>query len=511
MEEKESSLPETLLKSSSIIFFLILITKIFGYLFNSLLTKTVTQSDYGSYTFAWSVAMFTGGILLLGISSAVGRYVAYYRGKGDEKGLRSVIKTGLILVLLLTFFSLIFIAGINHLFPDLLSLDIHLVLFITVVFATQSIGFFFMSVISGYRRPEIGIIFSTLFAALSFFFVLIATYFGYNFTYILLSILLAFLISNIGGVIYVLKYFGISGKFNLNISKELIIFGIPLVIIDSANNLLSWANIYVLKLFQGFTEIGIFWAATITSNVILLFSQPILAIFAPVVAEMYGKKDFEKLAFLSSYLFERVLMFSSPILIVFLIFPEGILKIIFTKDYTAGAIPLQILSISVFLLGISMIFRTVITASGKPQQEARIIFIAAIMNVALNLLMVRPYGILGASIASFISSFIILVFSFKYSRVITKIIAYRDRLTKIGISLFISFVFVYLVKLAVLNLILAFAISIIVLIVSYVVSLVFLKAFRTEDAIILKFIVDKIPLLNKFESTIFSILEKGTS
>lgn len=511
MEQKESPLVEILLKSSSIIFLLTLITRIFGYFFNSLLTKTITQSDYGSYTFAWSMAMFIGGITLIGVNPAIGRYVAYYRGKEDTKGLSSVIKTGLVMVLFLTFFSLVFISGINMLFPRLLSLDKPLLIFMLGVFATQGIGFFFMCVIGGYRKPEITTIFSTLFAILSFFFVLLAAYFGHDFTYVLFSILAAFLISNILGALYVLKYFSIRGKFNLGLSKELIIFGIPLVFIDSANNLLSWANIYVLKLFNSFSEVGVFYAATITSNVILLFSQPILSIFAPVVAEMYGRKEFDRLAFLSSYLFERTVLLSSPILIVFLVFPEGILKIIFTGAYAAGAVPLQILSISVVFLGFSMIFRTVITASGKPQQEARIILMAAIINVALNILLVKLYGLIGASVATFISSLFILIFSFKYARLVTKIIVYKDRLIKIGLSLLISLIFVYIVKLTVLNTNLAFAISFIILGVSYTLSLIAFKAFRVEDMIILKIIIDKLPLLKRFEDIILSMLKKGTS
>lgn len=511
MEQKEISLAEVLLKSSSIIFILTFIIKIFGYLFNSLLTKTITHVDYGSYTFAWSIAMFASGILLLGINPAIARFVAYHRGKGGAEEVSSAIKTGLTMVLFLTFFSLVLIFGINKLFPQLLSIDKPLILFMLAVFATHGIGFFFICAISGYRKPEIGTIFSTLFTILSFCFVLIAAYFGYGFIPILLAIFAAFLISNIGGAIYVLKYFGIGGRFNFHLSKELILFGIPLVLIDSANNLLSWANIYILKIFYGFAEVGVFTAAIITSNIMLLFSQPIIAIFSPVVAEMYGKKDFEKLAFISSYLFERVLLFSSPVLIALLVFPEGILKIIFTENYALAAIPLQILSVSVLFLAISMIFRTVITASGKPQQEARIILIAAVINVALNFLLVKPYGIIGASIATFISSLFILAFSFRYSRRTTKILVYKDRLIKIGLSLFTSLAFVYVVKLTILNLYLAFAVSLTILAISYTLLLIALKALRAEDAVMFKMIMDMLPFLKKFEAPILSMLKKGIS
>lgn len=511
MPQENESFTKIFIKSGSIIFVSLIITRFFGYLFNSFLTKSISPAEFGIYTFAWSTAMITNAVLLLGISQASARYIAFYRGKNDFQTVDSLVKTGMVMVIALSSFSLLLIIGINRFNPSLLSLDRALILFITGVFIIHSIGFFFANVIAGYRKPEFGGIFSMIFSVLSFIFVIIAVKYAHSFNMVLLAIILAFLIPNIWGFVYVVQNYGLWGKFSPALARQLITFGIPVIFIETASGLLAWANIFIIKMFYTFSEVGLFSVASITSNIILIFTQPLLNIFAPIVAELFGKKDHEKLGFMSSYLFERFLIVSSPALLVLLLFPEGILKIIFTEDYSIVAFPLQILSLSVFLLGLSMLFRLIITASGKPQMEARIIMIAAVFNVILNLILVKPLGIMGASLANLISAMIILILSFIYVRGITKLIVYKNRLWKIAASLLISLVLIYFVKITVPNLRIAFLISFILITVSYTVSLIILKTFREEDIVILRNLLERTGISEKRESAMISIFRKGVS
>lgn len=511
MSQENESFTKLFIKSGSIIFVSLIITRFFGYLFNSFLTKSISSAEFGSYTFAWSTAMLANAVLLLGISQASARYIAFYRGKNDFQTVDSLVKTGLVLVMALSSFSLVLIIGINRFNPSLLSLDRALILFIAGVFIIHSIGFFFANVISGYRKPEFGGIFSMIFSVLSFVFVLITVKYAHSFNMVLLAIILAFLIPNIWGFVYVVQNYGLRGNFSPALVRQLIIFGIPVTFIETANGLLAWANLFIIKMFYTFSEVGLFSVASITSNIILIFTQPLLNIFAPIVAELCGKKDHEKLGFMSSYLFERFLIVSSPALLVLLLFPEGILKIIFTEDYSKVSFPLQILSLSVFMLGLSMLFRLIITASGKPQLEARIIIIAAIINVILNLILVKPLGIIGASMANLLSSIIILCCSFVYVRNLTRLIVYRNRLWKIAASLLISLALIFLVKIAVPNLILAFFISFIILGVSYTGSLFLLKTFREEDSMILKNILERTNISERKVSSLLFVFRKGVS
>lgn len=496
-----------MLKSSSIIFLALIFTRLFGFLFNSLLTKTITQEEYGSYTFAWSISQIGVGFLLLGIPSATAYHIAFNRGRGDIDNVKGYLKTGFIVVVVLVFIYLLGLIIINRFFPDIFSLNKQLILFMISMFAIHGIGFFFSLVISGFRKPEIGTIFAVTTPIISYFSVIFLSYLGYGFYPILVSIAASLAFQYLLCAGYVLKNWGLAGKFQPGLMKGLVKFGTPLIFMDVSNGLLWSAGVFVIKFYDSFANVGVFWAASMITGIMLMFPQAMLSIFSPVVSELFGKGDRNKIEQISTYIIERLLMFSLPLISILLLFPEGILRIVFTQDYTSGAFAMQILSISAFLTGIYLFFGTVIINSGHPQQYSRIMFTGAIINVVFSIVLVKYFGITGASIASLISSAVILALSFKWARKTVKIIVYRDRIIKVALALASVLPFIYIIKTIFTNLYLAFILSLVVLIIIYLTALMLLKTFREEDKTLVKTVLGETTL----SAFIIKTLEKGIS
>lgn len=496
-----------MLKSSSIVFIALIITRLFGFLFNSLLTKNITQEDYGSYTFAWSIAQLGAGMLLLGIPPATAYYIAFNRGKGNLEKVKAYTKTGFIIVVTLVFSSVLGFVMINRFFPNIFSLNRELLLFMLLMFVIHGTGFFFSLVINGYRKPEVGTIFAATTPIGSYLSIIFLSYLGYGFYPILIGIAASLAVQYILCAVYVLKNWGIDGTFQPGLTKGLLKFGIPSIFMDVSNGLLWWAGIFMIKYYDSFANVGIFWAASMITGAVLMFPQAMLSIFSPVVSELFGKGDKEKIEHISSYIIERIFMLSLPLIAILLLFPEGILKIVFTEDYSSGALAMQVLSISTFLTGIYLFFGTVIMTSGHPQQNSKIMFIGAVSNVIFNIVLVKYFGITGASIAYLISSTIILIISFKLAKRIVRIIIYRDRVTKIMTALASILPFIYAVKIIVTNLFLAFILSLVILAISYFIALMLLKAFREEDSILVKTVLGDTEL----GTSIIKIMRRGIS
>jgi O-antigen/teichoic acid export membrane protein len=305
----------------------------------------------------------------------------------------------------------------------------------------------------------------------------------------------------------VLKNWGFDGTFQSGLIKNLVKFGIPLIFMDVSNGLLWSAGIYAIKFYDSFANVGIFWATSMISGTMLIFPQAMLSIYSPVVSELFGRGDKEKIEHISSYIIERLLMLSLPIIAILLLFPEGILKIVFTEDYSSGALSMQILAISAFLTGIYLFFGTVITTSGHPQQNSKLMFIGAISNVIFSIILVRYFGINGASLAALISSAAILALSFRQARRVVKIIIYRDRVSKTFIALASVIPFIYVVKIIFTNLFLAFIFSLVFLIALYFTVLLLLKTFREDDEVLVKTVLGE----TKLNAYIIKILRKGIS
>ncbi|VVB87102.1 Uncharacterised protein [uncultured archaeon] len=496
-----------MLKSSSIVFAALIVTRFFGFLFNSLLTKSITQEEYGSYTFAWSIAQLGVGLLLLGIPSATAYYIALNRGRGESEKVNAYIKTGFVLDVALVIISMSGVVLVNRFFPNIFSLNRELVLFLLLMFAIHGMGFFFSLAINGYRRPEIGTMFAAVTPISSYLALMVLSFLGYGFYPILMSIVASLAVQYILCAYYVTKNWGLGGKFQPGLTKDLIKFGIPLIFTDVSNGLLWSAGIYVIKFYDSFANVGIFWAASMITGVMLIFPQAMLSIFSPVVSELFGREDKEKIQQISSYIIERLVLLSLPLIVMLLLFPEGILKIVFTEDYSSGASTMRVLSISAFLTGIYLFFITVISNSGHPQQNSKIMFIGATSNVVLSIVLVKYFGIIGASVASLISSAIILAIAFRWARRIVKIVIYRDRLLKIMIALAAVIPFIYVIKISFTNLFLAFILSLAIMIIIYFAVLFGLKTFREEDGIMVKSVLGE----TKLSASIIKILRKGVS
>ena len=97
------------------------------------------------------------------------------------------------------------------------------------------------------------------------------------------------------------------------------------------------------------------------------------------------------------------LIISTPIFIAILIFPSFVLDF-FGEEFTAGVIPLIILAIGQIINALCGPVMYLLNMTGKEKQARNIIIIASIINVALNLSFIPFYGLIGAAIATVVST-----------------------------------------------------------------------------------------------------------
>ena len=131
-----------------------------------------------------------------------------------------------------------------------------------------------------------------------------------------------------------------------------------------------------------------------------------------MASELWAKDDqkrlIEGIRIVYRYLFVGVL----PLIGILFVFAPFLLRVFVGQEYVSGAFALQILLIGVFLFTLSVTNHSVFTAIGKPHLVTMIIFISAMVNVGLNLLLIPRFGITGAAIstsASYIVAFVISV------------------------------------------------------------------------------------------------------
>tara|TARA_B100000700_G_C15061304_1_gene866087 strand:+ start:8051 stop:9382 length:1332 start_codon:yes stop_codon:yes gene_type:complete len=196
----------------------------------------------------------------------------------------------------------------------------------------------------------------------------------------------------------------------------------PMMFTSSMSYLLQWSGIIILGIFASKGEVGIYSVAVRISYITTITLFAIESIAAPKFSELYANKkmdDFKKMIHQSTKL---IFWVSSPILILFLVFPTFFLSL-FGGEFIVGKTVLILLVISQFITACSGSVGYILQMTGKQKTFQYIIFLSATINILLNFALVPVYGMLGTAISSLISlmfrNFVSIYMVFHYYNIIT--------------------------------------------------------------------------------------------
>ena len=100
-----------------------------------------------------------------------------------------------------------------------------------------------------------------------------------------------------------------------------------------------------------------------------------------------------------------------PIVITSIFFSGEFLKILFNQEYLAGDTTLKILLFSIIFYSFSSIAQSYFIGIEKPKRNFKMTSYAAMINVLLNIILIPMYGLIGAGIATLISSIYLFVYA----------------------------------------------------------------------------------------------------
>jgi len=477
--EKEISLKGVMLRSSSLMIVALGLGKVLGYLFHFVFVKTFSQEDYGSFVYAWSMALFLCGLLIPNIAASVTRYVAYFRGKSDEQKVSSAVRTGIILNTLLILPA----AALSYILyaAGLLRMDAVSYAFVLSIMALNAIACLFSGIISGYRKPEVSALLNLVQQGLRVAAIVAAALLAGSLHGIFSLVAFAFLIYALVVVAYERRRYGFGLRWDGTLAKQMFTFGVFTVFYVTANNILAWFDIFMIKYFMTDADVAVYNAAWLASTLNLVFFTSVLQIFSPVAAELFGAGKRERLVKLTAYVLETFFLLFLPIFMSTFLFAREILTFFFKAEYAVGASALQVLSIGGFFTGISLLFIELISAQGKPKLNALNIGAGAALNALLNLIMIPAYGILGAAFSTLVSSSVILALSYLQVKGIVRSSFSARRILKIVFSSSVAVAAVYVVKVLVAQSLLSLIISCVALVSVYCILLLLLKGLRQED------------------------------
>ena len=372
-----------------------------------LLARSLGAENYGLYKLAISAAAIVAGLASLGLDSALVRYVAILRRKGDDEGLWGALQLGvgisalLSVLLAAALFALAYqVAEFVFSEPDLAPLLQFLAIFVPFMTLSSVLA----GATRGFKKMEYSV-FSTNVALLLIRLILIGILFFSG-----VSPLQAVIIFGLGnlGITFLLLFF-VNKEFRLkrplrsarHDKREILSFSIPLWISGLLKTFRSNIQTLLLGSLATVSSVGVF---AIVSNLNMLGRMSLNAMTIsskPIIAELHSRGEHEQMGVLYTTTSRWALTLNLPVLVVMVVFREEILGI-FGREYVNGATALMILAFAELVNVSTGICGSIIDMTGHTRFKLFNSITQITLVIGLNLLLIPRYDLLGVAIATMV-------------------------------------------------------------------------------------------------------------
>ncbi len=178
---------------------------------------------------------------------------------------------------------------------------------------------------------------------------------------------------------------------------------LPLAFIGGMALINQRTSILILGLFVNSAQVGVYRVADQMASLASLGLLAINMVVAPQFAHLYTVGNKARMQRLATFSARVALFLTLPVVAIFLLFGEPLLKIVFGMDFVPAYAPLSILAIGQLVNSTTGSVGFLLTMTGHERETARGIAIAAVGNVVLNLVLVPLWGTRGAALASAIT------------------------------------------------------------------------------------------------------------
>jgi len=369
-------------------------------------------SAYGLWMLTASVTMYFS-VLDLGFGGSITRFVAQYRARRDARSLNEIVSTLFVSFTLIGMFAyLLFLTLAWHidrvfnLSPDQVSSARSLMLIVGVYVSVSFPASIFGGIINGFQRYDlnsvVGTASSLVVAAVNILMLLL----GFNLVQ-LVAVTTAVRIATC--LFYGWNAFSIfpalsiaPALFRWSRVREVTTFSIYISMLDWAQKLNYSADAVVIGAFMSSAAVAIWTVPQRIAEMLQRLTNQLNGVLFPVVVDSHAgsKPDLLRAVFLKG---TRISVLSVvPLAAIALLLAKPLIGS-WVGPRFAGAVPvLQILMLVVAIRVANSSATTVLKGAGRHRFLAFSNLTMALANVALSVLWIRPYGLIGEAFGTFV-------------------------------------------------------------------------------------------------------------
>jgi O-antigen/teichoic acid export membrane protein len=392
-----------LLSSSSLIFVGMILTSVATLLERVIIARAFDVSVYGDVSIGLAIVSITTGLSIAGLNHGVPRFISRF---DDEASIRGVWLTGFtvsiglsVLFTAALFLNLSFVTGTFFESPGVDSLLRLFVLAIPVTVAFR-LG---LGALRGMENTRYKIYAGDLLypglrlLALAGLIVAGVGVMSAGYAYLIAAVA-AFLAAHV----LFHRLVPLVGPVDLRI-RPLVSFSAPLVVSTILAVLLTRTDLLMLGYFKSSGDAGLYSASYSLATSLLVVVSSMGYLYLPLTSRLDAEGEREAVNEVYQITTKWMFILSFPAFVVFVAFAGDLLSLVFGSEYRAGATALVILTLGFFSNVVVGRNRETLSALGFTKQILAANVVALALNFVLNLVLIPPYGIVGAAVASTVS------------------------------------------------------------------------------------------------------------
>ena len=457
-----------------------------GILFIPLVTKLLGEADYGIWTQIMLFVVLVSNFAAIGLPNSVSRFLSGEERKGKlREGLYASILLSLFvgLIILLAARALLNLSSGIIIIPE--SQAVNLGLWLVPI---ASVDLILSSYLLARRHAKI-------YAAADIFkgygeiiLAYVMIYGGLGLYGVVGAALITRILVTGFVMAFVLKEIGVSSP-DFDVIGDYMRYGIPTIASSLSSWVLGFSDRYLIGLFSDNVQVGIYSAAYGVSRSISFILGPLKLILNPTIYYLWENGQRERAQEFITRTMKFFLLLAIPASFGLSFLAGPVLLLLSTEIIAdSGALVVPFVSLGIILQGITIILSRVFLLHKNSRALGSIWIVAAVSNIAMNLLLIPTIGIVGAALATTLS------YSVALGMVIVRGRRYDPGLAKFPLvfclkSIFSSSVMlvaVHIVKSFIDEMVLMLAASILAGIGVYLVLLVSIGGLTSEEISFIK-------------------------
>jgi O-antigen/teichoic acid export membrane protein len=182
--------------------------------------------------------------------------------------------------------------------------------------------------------------------------------------------------------------------------RPVLVYSLPLIVSEGLNSFVTNVDIYFLGYFLNSSIVGEYNIALQISNLFypVLFSFSFL--LPPVLTRLNKNDQQSEMVELYQIVTKWVVIFTLPLLVLFLFVPRTVVGLLFGSNYTGAATALRVLAVGNFFSVAVGLINASLIALGRNRTVAFILGFQFCVNVILDVVLIPEIGATGAAVAT---------------------------------------------------------------------------------------------------------------